>query len=111
MADDELIKNAPEILPIPSEEDSPRIESLLSAARLEELKTKREEDRKDAESQHERLRDTGITFAGLLLLLIFVFLYFFTVKCLDQNDDVKGFLYLLQSVIMLIIGYIWQKNK
>ena len=61
MENDELVKAAPEIASILVEEDSPKVEALFPKAGIEEIKIQREEDRKDADSQHARTRDTWVT--------------------------------------------------
>ena len=106
--DEQLYRNASEISSIiPLEEDSPKIESLQPKARIEEIKAEREEARKDADSEHSRKRDTWVTISGLILVFILLLLYWFTAFLLKPNDYLSAFLYLLNSVIMLIIGYIF----
>jgi cation transport ATPase len=107
MEDDVLVKNAPAIDSILLEEDSPKVETSISKVRIDEIKTKRDEDRKDADSQHARTRDTWITIAGLILVLILIAGYFYAVQFLPKNDYIASLLNLLNSVVMLIIGYIF----
>jgi len=106
--DQQLEKNAPEIPPPPVvEEDDPKIETPLQKASIEEIKTRREEARKDADSQHARIRDTWVTVAGLILILVLIFGYFYAVQFSQKNEYTASLLNLLNSVVMLIIGYIF----
>jgi len=106
--DEQLAKNAVEIPPLPSiEEDDQRTAPLYQKASIEEIKTRREEARKDADSQHARIRDTWVTVAGLILILILIFGYFYAVQFSQKNDYTASLLNLLNSVVMLIIGYIF----
>jgi cation transport ATPase len=108
MAEDERpAKASPEIVPVSLEEDSPKTDFPLQTDRIEELKTKREEDRKDADSQHARTRDTWVTIAGLILVLILIIGYFIAVGSFPKNEYVPSLLDLIKAVVMLIIGYIF----
>ena len=104
----ELQKTAPEIPhTIPLEEDTPKFEQQLQIASIEEIKVEREEKRKDADSEHARKRDTYVTIAGLILVLIIIGLYWATFSFMKPNEYSHSFFNLLNSVIMLIIGYIF----
>jgi len=95
----------PEITPV--EEDSPDIEQPPPKANPEEIKVKREEDRKDADSDHARKRDTWVTIAGLILIFILIIGYFIAVGCFPDNEHITSLLDLIKAVVMLIIGYIF----
>lgn len=77
---------------------------------IEEMKAKGEEERKNAETEHSRKRDTWVTLAGLFLLLFFVMLYWATASFMEPSDNLLTFLHVLSSVIMLIIGYIFTRT-
>jgi hypothetical protein len=99
-----LEKSIPEI---EKEEDGP-VSRPAPRYAVEEIKTEREEARKDADSAHARNRDTWVTVSGMVLILILIFLYKCTVKTPPPNENTASlFLNLLESVIMLIIGYIF----
>ena len=111
MDNNELLRVAPEIsTEILLEEDKPKIGMAIPKARLEEIKTAREEARKDADSDHSRKRDTWVTIAGLILVCVLIILYMITVYQNQPNEYKTSFLHLLSSVVMLIIGYIFGKN-
>jgi len=106
--DGQLTRNASEIPPPPfAEEDYPKVGPVIPRASIEEIKVKGEEARRDADSEHSRKRDTWVTVAGLILVFILMLLYWFTAFLIKPNDYLSSFLYLLNSVIMLIIGYIF----
>ena len=106
--DEQPAKSAAEIPPLPSiEEDGPKIEQAMPRASIEEIKIQREEARKDADSQHARIRDTWVTVAGLILILVLISGYFYAVLFSERNDYTASLLNLLNSVVMLIIGYIF----
>jgi di/tricarboxylate transporter len=105
--DQQLLKNAPLIPIIPDEEDDPKIDALLPKVFFDKTREEREEARKDADSEHSRKRDMWVTIAGLILVFVLIILYWITISWLKSNDNTQGFLYLLNSVIMLIIGYIF----
>jgi hypothetical protein len=92
---------------IDKEEDS-SLSSFLPNDRIEEIKAKREEDRKDADSAHARSRDTLVTISGMILVLVLIILYNCAIeKTLPDREFASLFLNLLDSVVMLIIGYIF----
>jgi hypothetical protein len=92
---------------IEKEEDRPDL-AVLQKDSVEEIKARREEARKDADSAHARNRDTWITIAGMILVLIMVAIYNYTVRKPPPDKDTTSlFLNLLDSVIMLVIGYIF----
>jgi hypothetical protein len=102
-------KKVPEISSITYEEDSPEVatKGKVSKARPKKLKLEREEARKDADSSYARFRDRWVTLAGIMLVIVLIALYFVTVVFFEENSGVSSLLYLLNSVIMLIIGYVF----
>jgi hypothetical protein len=75
---------------------------------IEEIKVTREEDRRDADSAHARNRDTLITIAGMILIFVLVCMYSNIIRTPPPDKEAMSlFLNLLDSVIMLIIGYIF----
>ncbi|MDR0303074.1 MAG: hypothetical protein LBI04_12285 [Treponema sp.] len=109
MDNNELLHSAREIPSVSLEEDSPKMDQPLPRARLEELKAEREEARRDADADHARKRDTWVTFSGLILVFMLILIYWFTSFLLKPNDYLASFLYLLNSVVMLVLGYIFTK--
>jgi len=108
---EQFVKNnqeIPSLSPMPSyEEDNPRVETMLPAVSAEKMKAEREEERKDADSKYARNRDMWVTIAGLILVLLLITLYALAAFIAERNDYVTSLLYLLNSVVMLIIGYIF----
>jgi cation transport ATPase len=103
-------KDVPEIPSIPQfEEDNPKTEPLSPEVRLDILKAQSEEARKDADSDHARKRDTWVTIAGFTLVLVLIVVYWLTAFLMKPNDYLSHFLNLLNSVVMLILGYIFTK--
>jgi hypothetical protein len=108
--DDQLAKNAPEVPPLPAvEEDDPKITPLFPKAKIKELKAKGKQTRKNADSDYARKRDMVVTVTGIVLVFILILLYWLTAFLIRPNDYLSSFLYLLNSVIMLILGYIFTK--
>jgi len=108
--DEQLIKSAPEIPPLPiAEEDDPKAEPFFQKAKIKELKAKGKQTRKNADADYARKRDMVVTVTGIVLVFLLIMLYWFTAFLLKPNEYLSSFLYLLNSVVMLILGYIFTK--
>jgi hypothetical protein len=97
----------PNIASVPVEEDSPENEQPSPKARVELLQAERAEDRKDADSDHARKRDTWVTIAGFILIFVLIIGYFIAVGCFPDNEHITSLLDLIKTVVLLIIGYIF----
>jgi hypothetical protein len=89
------------------EQDVPTSKT-FTKARIEKIRLEREEDRKDADSAHARIRDTWVTVAGMVLILLLIVMHYLLAWFPPSNKEYGlPFMKLVESVIMLIIGYIF----
>ena len=105
--DNELLKNSLEIPSIVIEEDDPKTDYSHHKKSIKEIKESGKEARKKAKSDYSRKRDTWVTISGLILVFVLIAFYLLAVLFAGKNDYMTSFLYLLNSVVMLIIGYIF----
>ncbi|MCL1993469.1 MAG: hypothetical protein FWG66_11050 [Spirochaetes bacterium] len=106
MGSEEPDKPAQEIAAIDLEEDSPKPGRPVYEASPKEVQVEREEARKDADSHHARDRDWWVTKAAVKLVVALIIIYA-VIVFVEDRASVSSLLYLLNSVIMLAIGYIF----
>jgi len=83
----------------------------LPSVNIEEMKAREKADRKKAAAEYFMKRDKWVTLAGLLLVFLLILIFAGFVLVYEPNPRVSSLLYLLNSVIMLIIGYIFTKTS
>jgi hypothetical protein len=99
-------ENIPEI---EKEEDKPNRPPQRES--VEEIQAKSEAARQEAKNKHELSGDTGVTIAGLGLILLLLAGSGFVSWVADEKPYVTSFLNLLSSSVMLIIGYIFGRKN
>ena len=77
-------------------------------ANVDEIKEKGKQKRKNAAFKYFRKRDMRVTIAGLVIVCVLIGLYF--IVALREHQHLSSFLYLLNSVVMLIMGYLFTKT-
>jgi cobalamin biosynthesis protein CobD/CbiB len=96
-------ENIPEIK---KEEDKPN-SGITPKKSIEEITARTEAAIKGAKAQHDLSKDTWVTIAGLILILILLTGSGVISWISSEKPYVTSFLNLLSSSIMLIMGYIF----
>ena len=74
------------------------------------MKAREKAERKKAAAEYFMKRDKWVTLAGLFMVFILVLIFAGFVLVYEPSPRVSSLLYLLNSVIMLILGYIFTKT-
>jgi hypothetical protein len=99
--------NVSDVPEVNIEEDVPLEYESANDDDIEHIKQKHAEAREDAKTQHALSKDTWVTIAGLILILILLTGSGIISWVSSEKPYVTAFLNLLSSSIMLIMGYIF----
>jgi hypothetical protein len=97
---------------IKNEEDQPKKAVPVSKS-IEEIKARSDAATQEAKTRHYLSRDTWVTLAGLILVLLLIGCSgaFAGIWADNEKPYVTSFLNLLSSSVMLIIGYIFGRKN